>query len=171
MAKSSGSKACWLMKSEPDAFGIADLARVKIEPWTGVRNYQARNLMRDQMKVGDDVLFYHSNAVPPGVAGLARIERVGVVDATQFDPDSKYYDPKSKRESPTWICVNVEYVGTLGTLVALDDLRNDPRLADLMVIKKGMRLSVQPVSRSHFDIIVAGTSPKKSSLRSKASKR
>src|SRR4051812_9690230 len=91
----------WLMKSEPDQFGIADLQRVKIEPWTGVRNYMARNHMR-AMSVGDPVLFHHSNATPPGVAGLARVVKTGVVDATQFDPESKYYDPKAKHDPPTW---------------------------------------------------------------------
>jgi len=102
----------WLMKSEPEAFGIADLARVKVEPWTGVRSYFARAHMR-AMAVGDPVLFHHSNATPPGVAGLARVVRTGVVDETQFDPDSKYYDPKATRDKPIWDCVEVEYVETL----------------------------------------------------------
>lgn len=145
----------WLMKSEPDAFGIDDLARVRVEPWTGVRNYQARNHMRDGMQVGDLVLFYHSNATPPGVAGLARIVRTGVVDATQFDPASTYYDPGSKRDDPRWICVDVEYVETLPRLVALDELKASAALDGMLVVQRGSRLSVQPVSAAHYQTIVA----------------
>ncbi|MBP6631997.1 MAG: EVE domain-containing protein [Kofleriaceae bacterium] len=143
----------WLMKSEPDAFGIADLARVKLEPWTGVRNYQARNLMRDQMKVGDQVLFYHSNAEPPGAAGLARVHRTGVVDETQFDPDSKYYDPKARRDAPIWICVEVSYVETFPRLVPLAELRATAGLDDMVLLRRGSRLSVQPVSAAEYKII------------------
>jgi predicted RNA-binding protein with PUA-like domain len=144
------AKQHWLMKSEPDAFGIADLERVKIEPWTGVRNFQARNFMRDQMKVGDAVLFYHSNATPSGLAGLATVHSTGVVDETQFDPDSKYYDPKASRDKPTWICVEVSYVETFDSVCSLDELRQEPKLIDMMVLKKGMRLSVQPVNPDHY---------------------
>ena len=144
----------WLMKSEPDAFGIDDLARVRVEPWTGVRNYQARNLMRDQMQVGDRVLFYHSNAEPSGVAGLARVHRTGVVDDTQFDPGSKYHDPSSDRADPRWICVDVEYVATLPRVVALAELRDEPGLAEMLVIRRGMRLSVQPVTAAEYDLVV-----------------
>lgn len=147
------AKRCWLMKSEPDSFGIADLERVKIEPWTGVRNFQARNYMRDEMREGDDVLFYHSNAVPPGVAGLAKVQRTGVVDDTQFEPSSKYYDPKAKRDAPVWICVDVSYVATFPRLVSLEELHAEPRLADMLVLRKGMRLSVQPVSTEHFEVV------------------
>lgn len=148
------AKQYWLMKSEPDAFGIDDLQRVKREPWTGVRNYQARNFMRDDMKVGDEVLFYHSNATPPGVAGLAKITTAGVVDATQFDPESPYYDPKSTHAAPTWICVEVEFVSKFAALLSLDELREDPRLADILVTRRGSRLSVQPVSAPHYKVIV-----------------
>ncbi|HPH66522.1 MAG TPA: EVE domain-containing protein [Kofleriaceae bacterium] len=148
------AKQYWLMKSEPDAFGIDDLQRVKREPWTGVRNFQARNFMRDGMKVGDDVLFYHSNATPPGVAGLARIVTAGVVDETQFDPNSQYYDPKAKRAAPTWICVEVEFVKKFTQVLSLDELRADPRLEDILVTKRGSRLSVQPVSAPHYKVIV-----------------
>lgn len=147
------AKRCWLMKSEPDSFGIADLERVRVEPWTGVRNFQARNLMRDEMRVGDDVIFYHSNATPPGAAGLAVVHRTGVVDETQFEPSSKYYDPKAKREAPVWICVDVSYVATFPRLVSLEELHGDPRLAGMPVLKKGMRLSVQPVSPEHFAVV------------------
>lgn len=144
----------WLMKSEPDAFGIADLARVKVEPWTGVRNYMARNHMRS-MAVGDAVLFHHSNADPPGVAGLARVVRVNVVDELQFDPASKYYDPKATREKPIWDCVEVEYVETLPRYVELGEMRADPALADMLLLKRGMRLSVQPVTAAEYARIVA----------------
>jgi predicted RNA-binding protein with PUA-like domain len=148
------AKRCWLMKSEPESFGIDDLARVKVEPWTGVRNFQARNFMRDEMQVGDDVLFYHSNAEPSGVVGLARVQRTGVVDETQFEPSSQYYDPKARRDAPTWICVEVAYVATLPRLLSLEDLRAEPRLAEMVVLRKGMRLSVQPVSGEHFAAVV-----------------
>ena len=147
------AKRCWLMKSEPDSFGIADLERVKIEPWTGVRNFQARNYMRDEMRAGDDVLFYHSNATPPGVAGLAKVHRTGVVDDTQFEPSSKYYDPKAKRDAPVWICVDVSYVATFPRLVSLEELHAEARLAEMLVLRKGMRLSVQPVSTEHFEVV------------------
>ncbi|MEZ4360927.1 MAG: EVE domain-containing protein [Kofleriaceae bacterium] len=147
------AKRCWLMKSEPDAFGIDDLARVRVEPWTGVRNFQARNFMRDEMHVGDDVLFYHSNASPSGVAGLATVHRTGVVDETQFEPSSPYYDPRATKSTPIWTCVEVAYVRTFAELVSLDDLRAEPRLADMLVLRRGMRLSVQPVSDAHFAVV------------------
>jgi predicted RNA-binding protein with PUA-like domain len=149
------AKRAWLMKTEPDAFSIDDLARVGIEPWTGVRNYMARNFMRDQMSVGDDVLFYHSSCEPPGVAGLARIERTGVVDETQFDPASKYYDEDSKRDEPRWICVDVAYVKTFPGLVPLEVLRRTEGLGDMVLLQRGSRLSVQPVSPDEYAIIVA----------------
>ena len=145
----------WLMKSEPDAFGIDDLVRVKVEPWTGVRNYMARNYMRDQMQVGDLVLFYHSNAKPPGVAGLATVARTGVVDATQFDPASQYHDPDSRPDEPRWICVDVELVRKLPRLVPLDELRAHPGLGGMVLLQKGSRLSVQPVSPEHYALVVA----------------
>ena len=147
-------KQRWLMKSEPEQFGIADLARVKVEPWTGVRSYFARAHMR-AMSVGDPVLFHHSNATPPGVAGLARVVRTGVVDETQFDPDSKYFDPKATRDKPIWDCVEVEYVETLPYFVSMDRLRAEPSLADMLVLQRGMRLSVQPVTEAQYETIVA----------------
>ena len=142
------------MKSEPEQFGIADLARVKIEPWTGVRSYFARAHMR-AMTVGDAVLFHHSNATPPGVAGTARVVRVQVVDETQFDPASKYYDPKATRDAPIWDCVEVEYVSTLPHYVSLDRIRAEPSLTDMMLLRRGMRLSVQPVNQAEYEAIVA----------------
>lgn len=143
----------WLMKTEPETFGIDDLVRVRIEPWTGVRNFQARNFMRDQMQVGDHVLFYHSNAQPSGVAGLARVHRTGVVDETQFDPKSPYHDPKARRDAPIWICVDVEYEARFPRVVSLDELRADPRLADMVVLQRGSRLSVQPAEARHVAVI------------------
>ena len=145
----------WLMKTEPDTFSIDDLARVKVEPWTGVRNYMARNLMRDRMQVGDEVLFYHSSCEPPGVAGLARVVRTGVVDATQFDPQSKYHDADSPPDAPRWICVDVEYVRHAPRFVPLAELRAHPGLAGMVLLQRGARLSVQPVSAAHYEIIRA----------------
>lgn len=142
------------MKSEPDQFGIADLARVKVEPWTGVRSYFARAHMR-AMAVGDEVLFHHSNATPPGVAGLARVVKTGVVDQTQFDPKSPYHDPKATREAPIWDCVEVEYAGTLPYFVPLDRIRAEPSLADMLLLRRGQRLSVQPVTQAEYETIVA----------------
>ncbi len=144
----------WLMKTEPESFGIDDLARVKIEPWSGVRNYQARNLMRDQMQVGDLVLFYHSNAAPSGVAGLATVHRTAVVDETQFDPKSPYFDPGSRPDEPRWICVDVAYAATLPRLLSLAELREVPGLHDMVLLRKGSRLSVQPVTPAEYAIIV-----------------
>ena len=145
--------ACWLMKSEPETFSVADLERVKIEPWSGVRNPMARNFMR-QMTVGDDVLFYHSSATPSGVVGLARVTKTGVVDATQFDPASPYYDPKSTPDHPRWDCVDVEYVATLPRLVALAELRGERALAGMMLFTWS-RLSVMPVSDAQYRHIMA----------------
>ncbi len=142
------------MKSEPDQFGIADLERVRVEPWTGVRSYFARAHMR-AMSVGDAVLFHHSNANPPGVAGLARVVRTGVVDETQFDPSSKYFDPKATRDAPIWDCVEVEYVETFPYFVAMDRIRDEPALADMLLLRRGMRLSVQPVTEAEYEQIVA----------------
>ena len=148
------SKRHWLMKTEPEEFSIADLERVRVEPWSGVRNYMARAYMR-AMSVGDEVLFYHSSCEPPGVAGLARVVHTNVVDEKQFDPDSDYHDPKSTRDKPRWDCVDVEYVQTFPHFVTLDRLRRAPPLADMMVLKKGMRLSVQPVTEHEYATIVA----------------
>jgi predicted RNA-binding protein with PUA-like domain len=147
-------KQFWLMKSEPDTFGIDDLARVKIEPWTGVRSYFARAHMR-AMSVGDAVLFHHSNTTPPGIAGLARVVRTLVVDETQFDPSSKYHDPKATRDRPIWDCVEVEYVATLPHFVAMDRVRAEPALSDMLLLRRGMRLSVQPVTEAEYEAIVA----------------
>lgn len=149
---------CWLMKSEPDTFSIDDLKRVKKTAWEGVRNYTARNFMRDSMQIGDPVLFYHSNAEPPAVVGLARVASAPYPDASAFDRKSPYYDEKSKREAPQWMLVDVAFVEKLPAPVPLDRLRGDPALQGMLVTLKGQRLSVQPVARAHFERVatVAG---------------
>ena len=143
---------CWLMKSEPDVYSIDDLKRDGSTCWEGVRNYQARNLMRE-MEIGDAVLFYHSNAKPPGVAGLARVARTAYPDHFSWEPNHKYYDPKSTADEPRWWMVDVEYVDTLPHLVALDQLKSEPALEDMVVTKRS-RLSVQPVRQEEYEAVV-----------------
>jgi len=140
----------WLIKSEPDVFGIDHLANVKREPWSGVRNYQARNYMRDDMKPGDLALFYHSNATPPGAVGVAKVAGEPYPDPTQFDPESEYYDPKSTKENPRWILVDFEFVAKFPTEVPLQQMKDDPALEGMMVLQKGTRLSITPVEAKHF---------------------
>lgn len=143
-------RSAWLVKSEPESFGFSHLwaSPKRTTAWEGVRNYQARNYMRDDMKVGDPVLFYHSVASPPGVAGLAEVASEPYVDATQFDPESSYYDPKATQEAPRWQLVDLRAVRALPRLVTLEELRNDPVLAelDLPLLRRGSRLSVMPVA-------------------------
>lgn len=142
----------WLMKTEPDAFSIDDMQRVQVEPWSGVRSHFARAYMR-QMTVGDGVLFYHSNAEPSGVAGLAIVEHTGVIDETQFDPNSKYFDERATRDKPVWDCVDVRFVEKFPTFVPLWQIRADRSLADMVLLKNG-RLSVQPVTDGEYHHIV-----------------
>jgi predicted RNA-binding protein with PUA-like domain len=146
----------WLMKSEPGDFSIADLERVGTEPWTGVRNYQARNFMR-QMQVGDGVLFYHSNTEVPGVYGIGEVATTAYPDPTQFDKRSKYYDEKATREEPRWFLVDVRYVRTLKRPVSLDAIRAraDVLGDDFALIRKGSRLSVLPVSAAQWKTILS----------------
>mgnify|MGYP001814916974 CR=1 FL=1 len=139
----------WLMKSEPDVYSIDDLERDGVESWEGVRNYQARNFMRE-MTPGDLALFYHSNAKPPGVAGICRIHRAAYADDTQFDRKSKYFDPKSKEEDPRWSMVDVEFVEKLAEPLPLQAVKDDPALEGMVLTQKGSRLSVQPVEKGHF---------------------
>lgn len=143
----------WLMKSEPDVYSLDDLQKEKTTWWSGVRNYQARNHMMKDMKVGDEVLFYHSNAEPPGVAGLAQVTALAEPDPTQFDKKSEYFDPKASKEKPNWFCVQVGKGRAFKKFISLQELREHPQLQDLLVLKKGSRLSVQPVSQKHFQII------------------
>lgn len=147
----------WLMKSEPDDFSIDDLrARPKrTEPWTGVRNYQARNYMRDDMKIGDLIFFYHSNATPPGIAGLAEVASEPFPDPTAFDKDSKYYDPKSGTHGTTWMCVDVKYVETFPRLLSLEEIRRIPGASAMVLLRRGSRLSVQPVTAREYEHIMA----------------
>lgn len=144
----------WLMKSEPSVYALADLAREGQTNWEGVRNYQARNLMRDGMTVGDRVLFYHSSTEPPGIAGTAIVCETLLPDPTQWEPASPYYDPKSKRENPTWIMVRLAYEATFTHFIPLGELRSHPELHGMMVLQKGSRLSVQPVDAAHFAYIL-----------------
>jgi predicted RNA-binding protein with PUA-like domain len=139
----------WLMKSEPDVYSIDHLERETVGTWEGVRNFQARNHMR-AMKKGDLAFFYHSSTEPPGIVGVMSIEREAYPDATQFEPKSPYYDPKSKLEAPRWDRVDVRFVEKLPVQITLAELREDPRCAEMLVIRRGMRLSVQPVDRAHF---------------------
>ncbi len=143
----------WLMKSEPDVYGIADLERDRLTVWDGVRNYQARNYLRT-MKSGDVAFFYHSNASPPGIAGLMKIVESNIADPTQFDPDSKYYDAKSSIDSPRWQTVQVEFIKKL-PLISLDVLRQTFTSDELAVVRQGNRLSVLPVEAAIVDRILA----------------
>jgi predicted RNA-binding protein with PUA-like domain len=143
------------MKSEPDAFSIDDLKRRKREPWDGVRNYQARNFMRDGMRVGDPVFFYHSNCAEPGIAGIARVASDAYPDPSQFDPKSRYFDPSSSRAEPRWALVDVAFVRKLKRTITLKELQARPELAGMALLRKGNRLSVMPVEAAHWQAILA----------------
>jgi predicted RNA-binding protein with PUA-like domain len=143
----------WLFKSEPDSFSIADLERVGREEWSGVRNYTARNIMRE-MKRGDLGFFYHSSVQPPGIAGICEVVATAHPDSTQFDPASEYYDAKSNPDDPRWWCVDVGFVGTFPRLITLEELRAIPALAYMPLLRKGQRLSVQPVSPQEWKLIL-----------------
>ena len=146
--------AFWLMKSEPDAYSIDDLKRDKREPWDGIRNYQARNMMRDDMRVGDKVFFYHSNCKEPGVVGVMKIASKPYPDPTQFDPDSKYYDAKSDPDNPRWILVDVAYVKKLKRTITLTEIKAHPELDDMILTRKGNRLSIMPVTEEEWEVIL-----------------
>lgn len=143
----------WLMKSEPDVFSIDDLKTKGESLWDGVRNYQARNFMMNDMKPGDKVLFYHSSAEPPGVAGIAKIAGPAEPDPSQFDKKSEYHDPKATKAKPIWYCVKVGFVEKFPRLVPLDELRATKELKDMLVLKKGQRLSIQPVTAKEFECV------------------
>lgn len=143
----------WLLKSEPGSYSIDDLKRDGKTSWDGVRNYQARNFMRDEMTVGDLALFYHSNAEPPGVAGIARVCGKAHPDETAFDPKDSHYDPKSTPVRPVWMAVDAAFVEKFPRLIALEEIRKEPRFKGMLLLKPGQRLSVQPVSRKHFELI------------------
>ncbi|WP_049623159.1 EVE domain-containing protein [Frateuria defendens] len=145
----------WLMKSEPDAFSIDDLKRKKQEPWDGVRNYQARNFMRDGMRVGDPVFFYHSNCDEPGIVGIAEVATDAYPDPSQFDPKSKYFDAASSRDKPRWMLVEVKFVRKLKRTITLKELQQQPALAEMALVRKGNRLSVMPVAAREWKAILA----------------
>ncbi|MGB1905953.1 MAG: EVE domain-containing protein [Spongiibacter sp.] len=147
----------WLMKSEPNTFGIDDLAARKnaTEHWDGVRNYQARNFMRDRMKVGDQILFYHSACKTPGVAGIARVVREAYPDHTARNPESKYYDPKASDDDPRWYMVDVQFERKLSRLITLKELKGNPALDGMALLKKGSRLSIMPVEEAHWRAVLA----------------
>ena len=138
------------MKSEPDVYSIDHLHKDKTTWWEGVRNYQARNFMTQNMQVGDQVLFYHSNATPPGLAGIAEISKSAEPDKLHFDSKSEYYDPKATKQKPNWFCVQIKYVSKFKSYITLDHLKNDPQCKDMLVIKKGQRLSIQPLTEKEF---------------------
>ncbi len=143
----------WLMKSEPDVFSIDDLKKKKKSGWDGVRNYQARNYMRDDMKIGDVVLFYHSSCEIPGVAGLAKVSKTSHPDPSQFDPKSEYYDEKATKDAPRWYMVEVEFVEKFDEVVTLSTLKSTKGLESMPVVQKGSRLSINPVTEKEYKII------------------
>lgn len=144
----------WLVKSEPSTYGIEQFARDGRTFWNGVRNYQARNLLRFEMQVGDGVLFYHSSAEPMAIVGTARVVRAGYPDHTQFDPASEYHDPDSDPADPTWFMVDLEHTATLREPLVRERLKREPALADMVLLQKGSRLSVQPVTAAEWRAIL-----------------
>ena len=147
----------WLMKTEPNEFGIDDLAKRprKTEPWDGVRNYQARNMMRDEMKKGDRVFIYHSNCEVPGIVGIASITREGYPDPTAFDPEDKHYDPKSDLAAPRWYLVDVKFERKLRRTIPLAELKAQAALEDMPLVRRGNRLSVMPVNEREWEYILS----------------
>lgn len=150
-------KRYWLMKSEPDAFSIDDLQHVGTEPWNGVRNYQARNFMRDGMQVGDGILFYHSNTKVPGIVGIATVASAAYPDDTQFNPKSDYFDPKASREQPRWYLVDVAFERKLAQVIALDEIKQhaDALGEGFPLTAKGNRLSVFPVTAAQWKLLLS----------------
>ena len=147
----------WLLKSEPDVFSLEDLKNCpnQTEPWDGIRNYQARNLMRDEMQVGDQAFFYHSRQAEPAIVGTVRVVREAYPDHTSWDPSSKYFDEKSSAENPRWLMVDVQFESEFSRPVTLKELRSVPELKEMFLLRKGMRLSVQPVTEAEFQLILA----------------
>jgi predicted RNA-binding protein with PUA-like domain len=143
------------MKSEPNEYSIEDLEKDGTEPWDGIRNYQARNLMRDDMNIGDNVLFYHSSCKVPAVVGLAKVASEAYPDPTQFDPNNKHYDAKSKEEDPRWLLVDVAFVRKTKRPITLSELKEHPALADFRLNKRGNRLSIFPVDKKHWDVVLS----------------
>jgi predicted RNA-binding protein with PUA-like domain len=150
-----GTMNHWLMKSEPDVFSIDDLARKGREKWDCIRNYQARNMMRDDMRIGDEIFFYHSSCAEPAIVGIARVCSKPYPDPTQFDRKSKYYDPKSTPDNPRWILVDVEFVRKLKRPVPLTEIKSQAALADMILTRRGNRLSIMPVEQHHWTHILS----------------
>ncbi|MGD8926772.1 MAG: EVE domain-containing protein [Thioalkalispiraceae bacterium] len=146
----------WLMKSEPDVFGIDHLAKMpkKTEHWDGIRNYQVRNMMRDEMKKGDLAFFYHSNCKEPGIVGIIRIVKEAYPDFTAFDPREKYYDPKSNPENPRWFMIDVKLERKFKRTISLQELKTYKSLAEMLILRRGNRLSITPVSKKQWDFIL-----------------
>jgi predicted RNA-binding protein with PUA-like domain len=147
--------AFWLMKSEPASYSIDDLERDRMEPWTGVRNYQARNMMRDRMKLGEKAFFYHSGGDAPAIAGIMKIASEAYPDPTQYDARSKYFDPKSTEENPRWFLVDVAFERRLKRAITLKELKAHTGLTDFALTRRGNRLSVLPVSNAHWKLILS----------------
>lgn len=147
----------WLFKSEPDTFGIDHLQQrpKQTEHWDGVRNYQARNMLRDQIKVGDKAFFYHSNCTPPGIVGIMEIVKSAYPDPSSWNPDSKYYDPKSSPENPRWFMVDVHFVKKFPRMITLDEIKNHPLLENIVVARRGNRLSITPVTEEEWNVILS----------------
>ena len=143
------------MKSEPDVYSIDDLQRDRREMWDSIRNYQARNMMRDDMRIGDDVFFYHSSCKEPGVVGIARVASKPYPDPVQFDKKSRYFDAKSDKDNPRWILVDVEFVRKLQRNITLTDIKAEKSLADMILVRRGNRLSIMPVEKKHWDKILS----------------
>ena len=142
------------MKSEPDVYSIDDLERDGREMWDSIRNYQARNMMRDDMRIGDEVFFYHSNCKEPAVVGIMKVASEPYPDPVQFDESSKYFDPKSSKDEPRWILVDVEFVRKLDKPITLAEIKAHPGFDDMILTRRGNRLSIMPVSREHWDLIL-----------------
>jgi len=154
LLRTAENMAYWLMKSEPDAYSIDDLERDGREKWDGIRNYQARNMMRDDMRIGDKVFFYHSNCKEPGIVGIMKVASKPYPDPTQFDPESKYYDPKSSEDAPRWMLVDVDFVRKLSRPVTLTELKAQAGLDGMILLRRGNRLSIMPVEKRHWDLIL-----------------
>ena len=146
--------AHWLMKSEPDVYGIDDLERDGREMWDSIRNYQARNMMRDDMRIGDEIFFYHSNCKEPAIVGISKVASEPYPDPVQFDPESNYFDPKSSKENPRWILVDVEFVRKLKRPITLAELKANAALEEMILTRRGNRLSIMPVSDAHWNLIL-----------------
>lgn len=154
MAKQTNTQKYWLMKSEPETYPIDQLKKDQKTWWTGVRNYQARNFMMKDMQIGDEVLFYHSNAEPPGIVGIAKVCALAQPDESQFDKKSEQFEPRATREKPVWFCVQIEFVKKFSKIISLTELKNNKSLQEMPLLQKGQRLSVQPVNAKQFESIL-----------------